>query len=44
MTTENPEAEKDSIPFYPDHVKTEFYVVLGILALATKDGGTILWR
>ncbi|MDO9131204.1 MAG: hypothetical protein Q7U34_15190 [Anaerolineales bacterium] len=38
MTTENPEAEKDSIPFYPDHVKTEFYVVLGILALAIIIG------
>ncbi|MDP2976234.1 MAG: hypothetical protein Q8N45_08485 [Anaerolineales bacterium] len=38
MTTENPEAEKDSVPFYPDHVKTEFYVVLGILALAIIIG------
>ena len=24
---------EDTIPFFPDHVKTEFYVVLGILAL-----------
>ncbi len=23
----------DTIPFFPDHVKTEFYVVLGILAI-----------
>jgi len=23
----------DTIPFFPDHVKTEFYVVLGILAV-----------
>ena len=23
----------DSIPFFPDHVRTEFYVVLGILAV-----------
>jgi cytochrome b6-f complex subunit 4 len=23
----------DSIPFFPDHVRTEFYVVLGILAI-----------
>jgi len=25
--------EGDTIPFYPDHVKTEFYVTLGILAI-----------
>ena len=25
--------EDESIPFYPDHVKTEFYVTLGILVL-----------
>jgi quinol-cytochrome oxidoreductase complex cytochrome b subunit len=34
MTTQNPESQKDSIPFYPDHVKTEFYVVVGIVVLA----------
>jgi quinol-cytochrome oxidoreductase complex cytochrome b subunit len=34
----NPEQEKDSVPFYPDHVKTEFYVVLGILGLAITIG------
>jgi quinol-cytochrome oxidoreductase complex cytochrome b subunit len=38
MTTMNPEQEKDSVPFYPDHVKTEFYVVLGILGLAILIG------
>ncbi len=38
MTTMNPEQEKDSVPFYPDHVKTEFYVVLGILGLAIIIG------
>jgi len=38
MTTANPEQEKDSVPFYPDHVKTEFYVVLGILGLAIIIG------
>ena len=26
-------SKDDSIPFFPDHVKTEFYVVLGILAV-----------
>jgi quinol-cytochrome oxidoreductase complex cytochrome b subunit len=25
--------EKDSIPFYPDHVRTEFKVTLGVLAV-----------
>jgi len=29
---------EDSIPFYPDHIKTEFYVVLGILAIALIIG------
>jgi cytochrome b6-f complex subunit 4 len=24
---------EDSIPFYPDHIRTEFYVVLGVLAI-----------
>ncbi len=24
---------QDSIPFFPDHVKTEFFVVLGVLAV-----------
>jgi quinol-cytochrome oxidoreductase complex cytochrome b subunit len=26
-------SKDDSIPFFPDHVRTEFYVVLGILAV-----------
>ncbi len=26
-------SSEDTIPFFPDHVKTEFYVVLGILAV-----------
>lgn len=29
---------EDSIPFYPDHVRTEFRVVLGILAIAVLIG------
>ncbi|GAB4430895.1 MAG: cytochrome b subunit of the bc complex [Anaerolineales bacterium] len=33
MTTTHPEGEQDSVPFYPDHFKTEFYVVIGILSL-----------
>lgn len=32
-TTHSPAEEKDSIPFYPDHVRTEFYVTLGVLGL-----------
>ncbi|MFC2028339.1 hypothetical protein ACFLTX_00240 [Chloroflexota bacterium] len=35
---ENPEEEKDSIPFYPDHVRTEFYVVIGILVVVIITG------
>jgi ubiquinol-cytochrome c reductase cytochrome b subunit len=38
MTAPNPEPEKDSIPFYPDHVKTEFYVMMGIIILAVIIG------
>ena len=30
--------EDESIPFYPDHVKTEFYVTLGVLALVFVFG------
>jgi cytochrome b6-f complex subunit 4 len=25
--------QQDTIPFFPDHVRTEFYVVLGIMAI-----------
>ena len=32
------ETEKDSIPFYPDHVTTEFYVMVGIMVLAVIIG------
>lgn len=38
MSTTDPEHEKDSIPFYPDHIRTEFYVVLGILVLVVIFG------
>jgi len=38
MSTTNPEQEKDSIPFYPDHIRTEFYVVIGILVLVVIFG------
>ncbi|OGN93730.1 MAG: hypothetical protein A2Y88_04245 [Chloroflexi bacterium RBG_13_48_10] len=27
------EKNEDTIPFFPDHVRTEFYVVLGVLAI-----------
>jgi quinol-cytochrome oxidoreductase complex cytochrome b subunit len=30
--------EEDSIPFYPDHVRTEFRVVLGVLAVVLLVG------
>ena len=38
MATTHPEHEKDSIPFFPDHFKTEFYVVIGILVIAVVIG------
>ncbi|HCC78220.1 MAG: hypothetical protein A2X25_01365 [Chloroflexi bacterium GWB2_49_20] len=38
MATTNPEQEKDSVPFYPDHIRTEFYVVIGILVVVVIFG------
>ena len=38
MATTNPEQEKDSVPFFPDHFMTEFYVVIGIVVLAIVIG------
>jgi quinol-cytochrome oxidoreductase complex cytochrome b subunit len=38
MATTHPEHEKDSIPFFPDHFKTEFYVVIGVIVLAVVIG------
>ena len=35
---EKPEEQKDSVPFYPDHVRTELYVVLGILVVVIIIG------
>jgi len=35
MTTHD---EKESVPFYPDHVRTEFYVTLGVLAIILAIG------
>ena len=35
---DNPQEEKDSVPFYPDHIRTEFYVVLGILVVVIIIG------
>ncbi len=36
--TDTPHSQEDSIPFFPDHVRTEFRVVLGILVLAILIG------
>lgn len=38
MATTNPETEKDSVPFFPNHFMTEFYVVIGIVVLALAIG------
>jgi len=39
MATTHPEQEKDSVPFFPNHFMTEFYVVIGIVVLAIVVGG-----
>ena len=36
--TTHPEGEKDSVPFFPNHFMTEFYVVVGIVVLAIVVG------
>ena len=38
MATTHPEQEKDSVPFFPNHFMTEFYVVIGIVVLAIIVG------
>lgn len=38
MATTHSEKEKDSVPFFPNHFMTEFYVVIGIVALAIVVG------
>jgi len=38
MATTHPEEEKDSVPFFPNHFMTEFYVVVGITILAVVIG------
>ena len=38
MATIHPEQEKDSVPFFPHHFMTEFYVVVGIVVLAIIVG------
>jgi len=38
MATTHPEQEKDSVPFFPNHFMTEFYVVIGIVVLAVIVG------
>jgi len=38
MATTHPEQEKDSVPFFPNHFMTEFYVVVGIVVLAIIIG------
>jgi ubiquinol-cytochrome c reductase cytochrome b subunit len=38
MATTHPEQEQDSVPFFPNHFMTEFYVVIGIVVLAIIVG------
>jgi cytochrome b6-f complex subunit 4 len=38
MATTHPEQERDSVPFFPNHFMTEFYVVVGIVILAVVIG------
>jgi quinol-cytochrome oxidoreductase complex cytochrome b subunit len=38
MSSTESEQEKDSIPFFPDHIRTEFYVVIGIMVVVILFG------
>ncbi len=38
MAETEPEKEQDSIPFYPDHVRTELYVTIGLMILVFVVG------
>jgi quinol-cytochrome oxidoreductase complex cytochrome b subunit len=42
--TDNEHKPEDSIPFFPDHVRTEFYVVLGVLTVALIIGIVALFK
>jgi cytochrome b6-f complex subunit 4 len=42
--TDNEHKSEDSIPFFPDHIRTEFYVVLGILAVVLIIGIIALFK
>ena len=36
--SETEHSQEDTIPFYPDHVRTEFFVVIGILVIVLIIG------
>jgi len=38
MSEENASPEKDSVPFYPDHVRTELKVLIGVMAVVVVIG------
>jgi quinol-cytochrome oxidoreductase complex cytochrome b subunit len=38
MVTPDTENKKDTVPFFPDHFMTEFYVALGFIGLAVIVG------
>jgi quinol-cytochrome oxidoreductase complex cytochrome b subunit len=42
--SDNEHKPEDSIPFFPDHVRTEFYVVLGVLAVVLIIGIVALFK
>ena len=43
MTEQHTYSKEDSIPFFPDHVKTEFKVVIGLLVLVGIIGAIALF-
>jgi quinol-cytochrome oxidoreductase complex cytochrome b subunit len=43
MTETKPGAEKDSVPFYPDHVRTEVLVMGGMMVIAMLIGAYALF-
>lgn len=43
MPDTQPTAEKDSVPFYPDHVRTELLVMTGMIVIAMLIGAYALF-
>jgi cytochrome b6-f complex subunit 4 len=44
MSQDSTPNEQDTIPFYPDHIKTELWVMVGVLVIVFIIGGLALLK